>query len=51
MIERYNEAVTYYLKVIKINSTKTESYYNIANSYCKLEQYENALKYYNKTII
>ena len=49
-IERYPEAINVYLQLIDNNSNNEMYYNNLADSYYKLDDFENALDNYKKTI-
>lgn len=47
---RYKEAISYYEEALKVSPSSMQAIYEIALSYLKLEDYENALKYSTKVI-
>lgn len=49
-MEQYGNAVPYYEKVLKKSATNIEAVENIAYSYRKLKDYQNAEKYYAKAV-
>ena len=50
MLNNVNDAITNYLKSIKIDSAKPESHYNLGNAYCIKQDFKNAITAYEWTI-
>ena len=48
--EKYNDAIKYYNKAIKLNPKCWRAYNNIGICYKELKEYEKAFKYFNKAI-
>lgn len=46
----YNKAIADYKMVVKINPKFQFAWYNMGNTYIKMEKYEKAIKYYSKAI-
>jgi predicted TPR repeat methyltransferase/thioredoxin-like negative regulator of GroEL len=48
--KQYQESIDTYKKVIKVNGTIDDAYYNCALCYCYLNQIDNAIVYLEKTL-
>jgi len=48
--EKYEAAIKYYKRAIKLNKTFVEAYYNMATCYGRIKDYQSAIKIYKKTI-
>ena len=48
--DKYNDAINYFKKAIKMSSKKDEYYYNCASTYFKINDIVLAKKYYNLAI-
>ena len=47
---KYSEAITYYNKIIKSEFHSAELYYNLANTYYKLDSIPSSVYYYEKAL-
>ena len=50
MLEKYDEAIKYYIKSIKLNENRAEVFYNLGNTFCIKENYKDAIRCFKKSI-
>lgn len=46
----FEEAVLHYQKALSINPDKIECYYNLGNTYCIMEKFEEALECFERVV-
>lgn len=50
MKEKYEEAMKYYIKSIKLDENRPEVFYNLGNTFCIKENFKDAIRCYKKSI-